>query len=317
MKMIMKKTKLILIALLAVFSGYAQDATTQAPVQSLPEPSIGLSTTEVLVISLLIFAAALLMVSIVLFKAFKVFYNERNNPTAYHVPEKIKALPYEEWKKSVKGKPTIWTKLLSLKPIEEEKNLEIPHEFDGIKELNNPVPTWFNVLFYGTILFGLGYYYYYHFSIGMRQDQEYEVEMVEAAKAKIQFLAKSAEKYDENSVKIDAALIENGAKVFMANCTACHGDKGQGIVGPNLTDEFWLHGGSVNDVFKVIKYGVLDKGMTAWEKSLTSKQIAELSNYIISLQGSNPAGAKAPQGIKYVPESTTDSLSNEIVARTN
>ncbi|RZK50786.1 MAG: c-type cytochrome [Pedobacter sp.] len=313
----MKKYNLILT--LSLLVGLWQPTLTfaQGTEYVTPDATIGLSTTEVLVISLLVFALALLLVSVVLFKAFKVFYQERNNPSLPTPPEPIKALPYLEWKNSKKGKPTLWTKLLSLRPIEEEKDLEIPHTYDEIKELNNPIPTWFNVLFYGTIIFGIGYYYYYHFSTGLRQDDEYELEMTMAAKAKIEYLAKSAEKYDENSVKVDAALIENGAKVYLANCTACHGDKGQGIVGPNLTDDHWIHGGSVNDIFKVIKYGVSDKGMTAWEKSLTSKQIAELANYIISLQGTNPPGAKAPQGIKYVPNTNTDSLSNEIVASTN
>ncbi len=317
MKAQLNKIKLLFLAPFISLPSFAQGTEAAPSVYATPDPGIGLNTTEVLVISLLIFAAALLLVSVVLFKAFKVFYQERNNPQPYHQPEPVKSLPYEEWKKSMQGKPSIWTKLLSLKPIEQEKDMEIPHAYDGIKELNNPIPAWFNVLFYGTIVFGLFYIYYFHFSTGMRQDQEYVVEMETAARAKIDYLAKSAEKYDENSVKIDAALIENGGKTFLANCSACHGDKGQGGVGPNLTDEFWIHGGKVNDIFKVIKYGVLDKGMTSWEKSLTSKQIAELSNYIISLQGSNPAGAKAPQGIKYVPSSTTDSLSNEIISSTN
>jgi len=200
---------------------------------------------------------------------------------------------------------------LSLKPIEQEKDMMIPHDYDGIKELNNPVPGWFNFLFYGTMIFGAIYLYYYHFSGGPNQDVEYQKEMEKAAKDKIAFLAKSSEKYDESSVKIEPAMIEEGKAVYNANCTACHGAVGEGIVGPNLTDEFWIHGGTINDVFKTIKYGVLDKGMTSWEKTLSSKKIAQVSNYIMSLQGSHPANAKAPQGEKYVPESTTDSVKNE------
>ena len=84
------------------------------------------------------------------------------------------ALDYDEWLKQNKNKPNIWTKLLSLKPIEEEGSLEIPHSYDGIKELNNPVPHWFNFLFYGTMIYAVGYMYYYHFGGGERQDDEYK-----------------------------------------------------------------------------------------------------------------------------------------------
>ncbi|MCY1540631.1 Cbb3-type cytochrome c oxidase subunit CcoP [compost metagenome] len=136
--------------------------------------------------------------------------------------------------------------------------------------------------------------------------------MVKAAKDKVAFLARSTEKYDESTVKTDPKMIAEGKMVFNANCTACHGPDGGGLVGPNLTDAFWLHGGSINDVFKTIKYGVLDKGMTSWEKTLSSKKIAEVSNYIMSLQGSTPANAKAPQGEKYIPESVGDSVKNEV-----
>ena len=92
------------------------------------------------------------------------------------------------------------------------------------------------------------------------------------------------------------------ARDYADYCAACHGQEGQGVVGPNLTDEFWLHGGDVNDVFKVVKYGVTSKGMVAWQKKLSDDQILEVSSYILSLKGSNPANAKAPQGEKYVPK---------------
>ncbi|RYG10120.1 MAG: c-type cytochrome, partial [Chitinophagaceae bacterium] len=154
-------------------------------------------------------------------------------------------LDYEEWLKEKSDKPNIWTKLLSLKPIDQEPDMIIPHAYDGIHELNNPVPRWFNILFYGTMIFAIAYIYYYHFADGPRQDQEYETEMVKADIDKRAFLAKSGEKFDENSVKVDLSLIANGKTVFNANCIACHGEHGQGLVGPNLTDDFWLHGGSI------------------------------------------------------------------------
>jgi len=306
----MKKINLIMALALLSFSALANTAEPEAAA-TVPASGAGLSVTEVLIIALLFFAVVLLLVTVILYNAFKVFIKERNNPGVAQPEETIKPMTYEEWLKYKKGKPTIWTKLLSLKPIEQEKDMMIPHDYDGIKELNNPVPGWFNFLFYGTMIFGAIYLYYYHFSGGPNQDVEYQKEMEKAAKDKIAFLAKSSEKYDESSVKIEPAMIEEGKAVYNANCTACHGAVGEGIVGPNLTDEFWIHGGTINDVFKTIKYGVLDKGMTSWEKTLSSKKIAQVSNYIMSLQGSHPANAKAPQGEKYVPESTTDSVKNE------
>ncbi|MGF1926065.1 MAG: cbb3-type cytochrome c oxidase N-terminal domain-containing protein [Bacteroidia bacterium] len=273
---------------------------------------LNLSVTEVLIIALLIFAAVLLFVTIVLFNAFKVTLRERNHPSPFLPGEKHVPLSYEDWERQKKSKPNIWTKLLSLKPLEKEEEMIIPHAYDGIHELNNPVPAWFNVLFYGTIIFGAGYLYYYHVGeYGPKQDQEYENEMVKAASDKRAFLAKSGEKFDENTVKLDQSLLANGKTVFMTNCAPCHGESGQGTVGPNLTDEFWIHGGSINAIFKTIKYGVPEKGMVSWEKNLSAKNIAELSNYILSLKGTKPANAKAPQGVEYKEESVTDTIGSD------
>lgn len=291
-------------------SVFAKAEEAVAPV--VHEPSIGLSTTELLIIALLIFAVVLLFVSTMLFRAFKVMYKEKLNPTPYQKYVAEEPLDYDEWLAQKKVKPNIWTKLLSLKPIEEEKHMEIPHAYDGIKELNNPVPAWFNFLFYGTMIFAAGYLYYYHVGeYGERQDAEYETEMLKATADKRKFLAQSVGNIDENSVKIDPTQIESGKAIFNGNCIACHGEQGQGLVGPNLTDEFWLHGGSINDVFKTIKYGVPEKGMVSWEKSLSAKNISEVTNYILSLQGTKPANAKAPQGEKYEPKSVEDSMKNE------
>jgi cytochrome c oxidase cbb3-type subunit 3 len=301
----MKKFSLALFFGLLALSSFAQAnaaaATSAEAGPVIPEPSLGVSTTELLIITLLVFSIILLFVAITLYNSFKVIYQERINPTPFKTAEQ-KLLEYEEWQKQDVSRPNLWTKLLSLKPLSAEKDLEIPHTYDGIKELNNPVPTWFNVLFYGTIIFGAIYLYYYHFSDrGQRQDDEYQTEMAKADIEKQQFLAKSASSVDENSVKLDPSQIATGKGVFDANCVACHGQHGEGLVGPNLTDEFWLHGGSVKDVFKTIKYGVPEKGMVSWEKNMSSSNISAVANYILSLQGSKPANAKAPQGEKYDP----------------
>ena len=194
-----------------------------------------------------------------------------------------------------------WQKLLSLKPMAEEGTLLLEDDYDGIKELDNPTPGWFMGLFYVTIAFAVGYLMIYHvFKTAPLQDEEYKIEMADAAKAKAQYLAKAGDKVDENTVKLsaDAAVLADGKTIFTSRCAACHGDHGQGMVGPNLTDDYWLHGNKINDVFKTIKYGVQSKGMPTWESLLTAKQIASVANYVKSIHGTNPANPKEPQGTK-------------------
>lgn len=196
---------------------------------------------------------------------------------------------------------TWWQKLMGLRPMSEEKDLVIDHEYDGIKELDNPVPAWFNGMFYASMAFAVVYLCVYHvFGWGMNQDQEYEHEMAIAEQARQEWLAQSANNIDENTVTVDLSpeTVAAGQAIFAQNCTACHGGVGEGGIGPNLVDEYWLHGGEVQDIFRTIKYGVLDKGMVPWEQSLTPAQLAEVTNYIISLRGTNPPNAKEPQGDK-------------------
>lgn len=172
------------------------------------------------------------------------------------------------------------------------------HDFDGIQEYDNDLPPWWKYMFYVSIVFAIGYMLHFHvFNSGLLQEQEYELEMQQAA-----LFAASADN-DPNAVTnfevlTDAAALESGKSTFLTNCAACHGQEAQGTVGPNLTDEYWLHGGNVNDIFKTVKFGVPAKGMVPWQGKLSKDQILEVSSYILSLQGTNPANAKEPQGEK-------------------
>ncbi|WP_207420976.1 cbb3-type cytochrome c oxidase N-terminal domain-containing protein [Desertivirga brevis] len=284
---------------------FAQDQAVAAdPVTTVKDTPGFLGTGDValdfLCVAVALLVLILLLVSVVLLNTFKKLSKELANPTPVdNEPQRM--LEFYEWEALQKSKPGIWSKLLGLKPLEEEKDLLLDHEFDGISELDNPTPAWFMWLFYATIAIGAGYLFTYHFSgWGKLQEEEYVIEMDEAKAAKDALLKGSANNIDENTVKetVDKAALSSGAVVYNANCVACHGDKGQGVVGPNLTDEYWLHGGTINSVFKTIKYGVPDKGMVSWGKSLSPKQISDVSNYIKSLKGSNPANPKAPQGEK-------------------
>ena len=215
--------------------------------------------------------------------------------------------------KEKKPKGEVWQKLLSLRPLAEEKKLLIAHAYDGIQELDNPIPAWFMYLFYGTIIFAIGYLLNYQvFHTGQYQYEEYKTEMVQADIAHKLYLSKNANQVDENTVKLvhDPAVIAAGQTVFKTNCVPCHGDHAQGGVGPNLTDDYWLHGNKINDLFKTVKYGVLTKGMPTWEKVLSPKQISDVVNYVKSLHGTNPQNAKAPQGIKEVDDGKKLALNN-------
>jgi cytochrome c oxidase cbb3-type subunit III len=147
--------------------------------------------------------------------------------------------------------------------------------------------------------------------------------MAKAEEQKAAYLKKSANNVDENSVKVmtDAADLASGEKVFIQNCGACHGKAGEGIVGPNLTDDYWLHGGSIKDVFKTIKYGWPEKGMRSWKDDLSPVQIAQVSSWIKSKHGSNPPNAKAQQGELYKEDGAgstnqTDSMTNKVASAT-
>lgn len=261
---------------------------------------------DVLIIALIVVMLVVLSSSLVVHQALKAI-----------IKLTMPALAEEERQRKSKkiDWQAVWIRLLSLRPMEEEKDLEIEHEYDGIKELNNPVPTWFNALFYSTMTFGFVYLMVYHvFGWGLNQDQEYNREVVLAEQAKQEYLAQAANLIDESSITVDETgnLAASGKAIFAANCVACHGNAGEGGIGPNLTDDYWLHGDDIKDIFKVVKYGVAAKGMVPWEQTLTPGQIAEVSNYIITLRGTNPPNAKEPQGEKVTTENIVETDSTKI-----
>ncbi|WP_028525335.1 cbb3-type cytochrome c oxidase N-terminal domain-containing protein [Runella limosa] len=204
-----------------------------------------------------------------------------------------------------------WTGF-GVKLADEQRILIKGHDYDGIHELDNRMPPWLAFLFQGTILFAVIYLIIYHMAgwgdLPMAE-LEKESQIVEAKKTA--FLEKAAAKINENTVTLatDTKAIEEGKAIFTANCAACHAADGGGTVGPNLTDEYWLHGGGIKNVFKTIKYGVPEKGMIAWEKQLNPLKMQQVASYIISIKGSKPANPKAPQGEIYTettaaPDST-------------
>lgn len=213
---------------------------------------------------------------------------------------------------------TFWETINQFKPLEEEDNMDTGHNYDGIRELDNITPPWFVAGFAATIIFAAIYLYRYHIAESAPlMLEEYAIEMKAAQTLQDSLLKLEGNKVDENSVAmLDAAGIESGKKIFTANCVACHGDKGQGGVGPNLTDEYWIHSGSIKDVFKSIKYGWVEKGMKSWKDDFSPTQIAQLASYVKSLKGSNPPGAKEKQGELFVEGAATASVAPADSAKT-
>jgi len=194
--------------------------------------------------------------------------------------------------------------------IDDEQTIMLDHEYDGIKELDNHLPPWWLWLFYLNIIFAIIYMIYYTFTgIGASQVQEYEAEMIYAENFKADLEKKMASEFDENNVEFvkEEAKIAEGKTLFNTNCAVCHKEDLGGLIGPNLTDEYWLHGGSPTEIYMVLKNGVLDKGMLAWKDQMTPYQMQNIMSYILTMQGTNPAGAKEAQGEKAgAPKGATD-----------
>jgi len=195
-------------------------------------------------------------------------------------------------------------------PVEKEADILLDHDYDGIKELDNALPPWWKYGFYITIVVAFIYIYQFHFSgEGKNPEQEYAAEMEEGMKLEELYKAKTKNLVDENNVVLaDAAGIAEGKALFTQSCIACHAADGGGGIGPNLTDEFWIHGGSMNNIYKTIKIGYAEKGMQSWESMYSPVQMKNLASFVKSLKGTKPAVPKAPQGsIDQENAVTTDS----------
>lgn len=211
-----------------------------------------------------------------------------------------------------------WDNFNKLKPIQEEASIDLGHDYDGIRELDNRLPPWWLYGFFLCILFAFVYLWQHQVSHSAPNAiEEYQTSVAEAAVAKEAYLAKSKNSVDENTVKLltDADDLAAGKKIFSTVCAACHLADGGGIVGPNLTDDYWIHGGSIADIFKTLKYGWPEKGMKSWKDDYSPVQLAQIASFVKSLHGTKPATPKEPQGELYKEENTiapaTDSLKKD------
>ncbi len=183
-----------------------------------------------------------------------------------------------------------------IKPKYDGKPLE--HDFDGIKELNNPIPPWLVYIWYISVIFSVIYFVYYHiYELGDLQDAEYERQMAQANA--------NVEKHKVESGQAALVLLTSsedlaaGEVIYKEKlCATCHGQLGEGnVIGPNLTDKYWIHGNTIEDLYNVIFNGVPTKGMTPYKGQLSDEKILQVSSYVLKkLQGSNPPNAKEAQG---------------------
>ena len=186
--------------------------------------------------------------------------------------------------------------LWNAKPIEQETDILLDHDYDGIKELDNSLPPWWLYSFYISIFFAVLYLGYYHILGGNTNAENFNEEM-ELARIEVE------EYKRQNPVTFDASTmsagdnLEAGKKIFKTNCAACHAFDGGGGIGPNLTDEYWILGGGAENIYKTISDGGRDgKGMIAWKNSLSAEKIQQVASYVISLQGTTPEKPKDKEG---------------------
>ncbi len=246
-------------------------------------------------VSLFLFLVLLILIAI------EAIIGALENVMLQKMDKETKARFLSEKDKTIEFKwiKNTYKKLLGSKPIEEEGEIILDHNYDGIKELDNSLPPWWVYSFYISIVFAAIYLLRYHVFDGPSQIEEFEAKMAQA-KTDIEEYKKTAKDLvDINTVTMltDVEDLSAGKAIWDINCVACHMADGGGSIGPNLADEYWILGGGIKNVFQTISEGGRDgKGMIAWKQLLKPLEMAQVSSYILTLQGSTPANPKAPEG---------------------
>ena len=188
-----------------------------------------------------------------------------------------------------------------------ERDRVFEHEYDGIREYDNPLPGWWLLLFWASILFSAWYLVYYHMGHGETVLQQYDREMLALYDVQTKQLLKLGPITDTTieGMTQNAGMMGSAKSLFAQKCVSCHGTRAEGNIGPNLTDDYWLHGGKPTDVYKTISEGVPAKGMIAWKTQLRPGEMLALAAYVGTLHGTNPPNAKPPQGDPVKREDAT------------
>ena len=182
----------------------------------------------------------------------------------------------------------------------------LDHDFDGIQEYDNRLPNWWLWTLWGTIIFSLGYWLVFHtYGVAKLPVAAYEAEMESAGGSLADLGVRGLTAADLEAFAADPAKLAEGQRVYSTTCQVCHLDKGQGLVGPNLTDDYWIHGGDPLSIHNTIVHGVVEKGMAAWGRQLGADRVDAVVAYLLTLRGTHVEG-KAPQGDLWVPEGAAD-----------
>ncbi|HTJ51455.1 MAG TPA: cbb3-type cytochrome c oxidase N-terminal domain-containing protein, partial [Cyclobacteriaceae bacterium] len=301
----MKKIFISLASILLSVGVFAQDVAPAKkfwddPINDPMAPLYAVSTV-VFIVLVLVIAVAIYMLRIINLFTHQVEKERASKEGKVYMP-----------------RPSLWSKMIqSLNasvPVAHEQDIDLGHNFDGIRELDNHLPPWWKYLFYATIAWGVVYLVIYHVSYSMPLSiEEYSNEITLAKEQSDKLKASQpAAVIDENKLvySADAAILEKGKTVFNNNCVACHrADGGGNTIGPNLTDEYWIHGGGIKNVFSTIKNGKVDKGMPEWGKAMSAQDVRDVAFFVMSLKGTNPANGKAPQGELYKPDENVKVMS--------
>lgn len=214
-----------------------------------------------------------------------------------------------------------YKKSLGTKRIEEEHEIILDHDYDGIKELDNNLPPWWVYMFYATIIFAAIYWVRFEIINDYNQKEEYDLAVAEAKIAIEEWKKTAKDLVDVNTVTIltDPSDIKAGQNIFTANCVACHKADGGGGIGPNLTDDYWILGGGIKNVFHTISEGGrAGKGMISWKTDLKPAEMAQVASYVLSLHGTTPAEPKDPEGEIWIdPNAPIEEVKVEIIDSTN
>ncbi|MDX2048389.1 MAG: cbb3-type cytochrome c oxidase N-terminal domain-containing protein [Chitinophagaceae bacterium] len=281
----------------------AQD-TGQTAAQAVVETIGGMTATQFYVMLSVIFLELIIIIALLI------------NIKILLKTEKETVLAAVEVKEAKKTQLSWWDRFNKFRPVTQEAELDLGHEYDGIRELNNRLPPWWLYGFYVTILFAVIYLWRFHVShTGPSSKQEYDMAVAKAELKIKEYLKTKGEAVDENTVQFLTSPedIAEGKTIYLKSCAACHKESGAGDVGPNLTDNYWMHGNDIKSIFKTVRYGI--NAMPQWQNMYSNKQIAQVSSYIRTLHGTNPPNAKPPQGTEVKEETAaakplSDSLKN-------
>lgn len=249
---------------------------------------------------LIVFLFFLIAIEVVMKTADTITYHMLSEEQKQKL-EEIQSVPFTE-SAFYQG---LMKKLSKSKDIEQEDEIILDHDYDGIKELDNVLPPWWVGLFYITIIFAVVYLIRFHVIKEYDQDKEYLMEMADAQKQIDTYKLTAPDLMSVENVTLltDAGDLAKGKMLYEANCIACHKADGGGSIGPNLTDDHWILGGGIKNVFNTLMEGGRDgKGMVSWKNMIKPSDLQKVASYVLTLQGTNPADAKAPEGEVWVDE---------------